>query len=70
MTAADLAEIERTGRRPGLDALAVTTSLDRSSAVLSGATAAWVWGLPRPTGGPPIVHLTDPTDGAVAGAGS
>jgi hypothetical protein len=60
ITACDLAEVERTGRRPGLDALAVTTSLDRSSAVLSGATAAWVWGLPRPRTSPPTVHLTDP----------
>ena len=60
VTAVDLAEIERTGRRPGLDALAVTTSLDRPSAVMSGATAAWIWGLPRPTSDPPIVHLTDP----------
>jgi hypothetical protein len=38
----DLAEVDRTERRPGLDALAVTTSLARPSAVLSGATAAWV----------------------------
>ncbi|MGY1857580.1 type IV toxin-antitoxin system AbiEi family antitoxin domain-containing protein [Modestobacter sp. SYSU DS0290] len=60
VTAADLAEIERTGRRPGLDALAVTTGLARPSAVLSGATAAWVWGLPRPRATPPTVHLTDP----------
>ena len=60
VTAADLAEVERTGRRPGLDALAVTTSLDRSSAVLSGATAAWVWGLPRPRPAEPVVELTDP----------
>jgi hypothetical protein len=60
VTAADLAEIERTGRRPGLDALAVTTGLNRSSAVVSGPTAAWVWGLPRPTNSTTIVHLTDP----------
>ena len=58
--AADLAEVERTGRRPGLDALAVATSLDRSSAVLSGPTAAWVWGLPRPHPSPGTVQLTDP----------
>jgi hypothetical protein len=60
VTAADLAEIERTARRPGLDALAVVASLDRPSAVLSGSTAAWVWGLPRPRQVPPIVELTDP----------
>ena len=60
VSATDLAEVERTGRRPGLDALGVTTSLDRSSAVLSGATAAWVWGLPRPRAGSSTVHLTDP----------
>lgn len=60
VSATDLVEVERTGRRPGLDALAVTTSLDRSSAVLSGATAAWVWGLPRPRSTPRTVHLTDP----------
>jgi len=58
--AADLAEVRRTGRRHGLDALAVATSLDRPSAVLSGTTAAWVWGLPRPRGVPDVVHLTDP----------
>ena len=60
VTAADLAEVERTGRRPGLDALAVTTALDRPSAVLSGATAAWVWGLPRPRSARAGVELTDP----------
>jgi len=60
VTAADLAEVERTGRRPGLDALAVTTALTRPSAVLSGATAAWVWGLPRPRTSAATVHLTDP----------
>lgn len=58
--AGDLAEVERTGRRLGLDALAVTTSIGRSAAVLSGATAAWIWGLPRPITAPPTVHLTDP----------
>jgi hypothetical protein len=56
----DLAEVERTGRRPGLDALAVAASLARPSAVLSGASAAWVWGLPRPRSDGEIVHLTDP----------
>lgn len=60
ITAEDLAEVERTDRRPGLDALAVTTGLGRSSAALSGATAAWVWGLPRPHPSPRTVHLTDP----------
>ncbi|NEK94221.1 type IV toxin-antitoxin system AbiEi family antitoxin domain-containing protein [Modestobacter muralis] len=60
VTAADLAEVERTGRRPGLDALAATAALGRPSAVLSGATAAWVWGLPRPRTAEPTVELTDP----------
>lgn len=60
ITAADLAAVERTGRRPGLDALAVTTSLARPSAVLSGSTAAWIWGLPRPRTTPQTVELTDP----------
>ncbi|MGY1844426.1 type IV toxin-antitoxin system AbiEi family antitoxin domain-containing protein [Modestobacter sp. SYSU DS0875] len=59
-TAIDLAEVERTGRRPGLDALAVTTSLGRPSAAFSGATAAWVWGLPRPRSAGSVVELTDP----------
>lgn len=59
VTAGDLAEVDRTGRRPGLDALAVAASLDRPSAVFSGATAAWVWGLPRPAA-PHPVELTDP----------
>jgi hypothetical protein len=36
------------------------TSMDRPSAVLSGATAAWVWGLPRPRSSSSIVRLTDP----------
>ncbi len=58
--AGDLAEVERTRRRTGLDALAVTASLARPSAVLSGATAAWVWGLPGPQQGTDVVHLTDP----------
>lgn len=61
VTATDLAEVERTGRRPGLDALAVTAGLARPSAVLSGATAAWVWGLPRPTTYSSTIELTDPT---------
>jgi hypothetical protein len=56
----DLAEVERTGRRPGLDALVVTTGLARPSAALSGSTAAWVWGLPRPRGAAQVVRLTDP----------
>ncbi|MGY1837460.1 hypothetical protein ACI79P_20430 [Blastococcus sp. SYSU DS0510] len=60
ISTADLAEVERTGRRPGLDALAVTTHLARPSAVLSGATAAWIWGLPRPRSATPVVELTDP----------
>jgi CBS domain-containing protein len=60
ITAADLQEVTRTGRRPGLDALAVTTSLARPSAVLSGASAAWVWGLPRPRSAAATVQLTDP----------
>jgi hypothetical protein len=60
VTAVDLAEVERTGRRPGLDALAVLSGLARPTAVLSGPTAAWVWGLPRPRSEPPVVHLTDP----------
>lgn len=60
ITAADLDEVTRSGRRPGLDALAVTTTLARPSAVLSGATAAWVWGLPRPRSIAPTVELTDP----------
>ena len=58
--AEDLAEVERTGRRPGLDALAVVAGIDRPSAVFSGGTAAWVWGLPRPASEPRIVQLTDP----------
>ena len=60
VTASDLAQVERTGRRPGLDALAVSVALARPSAALSGVTAAWVWGLPRPRSVPPTVELTDP----------
>ncbi|SEL73990.1 Transcriptional regulator, AbiEi antitoxin, Type IV TA system [Blastococcus sp. DSM 46786] len=60
VTADDLAEVERTDRRPGLDALAVVVGLDRRSAVLSGSTAAWMWGLPRPLSEPAHVQLTDP----------
>jgi hypothetical protein len=40
VSAGDLAEVERTRRRPGLDALAVTTVLDRPSAVRTGGAAA------------------------------
>ena len=60
VTEADLAEVERTGRRPGLDALAVLAGLERRSAVVSRSTAAWVWGLPRPRSSASTVHLTDP----------
>jgi len=60
VSSADLAEVERTGRRPGLDALAVLTGLARPSAVLSGRTAAWVWGLPTPRSATSVVELTDP----------
>jgi hypothetical protein len=60
VSADDMAEVQRSGRRPGLDALAVTTVLERPSAVLSGPTAAWVWGLPRPKTAAEVVHLTDP----------
>ncbi|NYJ07174.1 type IV toxin-antitoxin system AbiEi family antitoxin domain-containing protein [Petropleomorpha daqingensis] len=60
VTAADLAEVTRTSRRPGLDALAVMASLDRPSAVFSGATAAWIWGLPGPRSSTDVVQLTDP----------
>ncbi|NEK86691.1 type IV toxin-antitoxin system AbiEi family antitoxin domain-containing protein [Blastococcus saxobsidens] len=61
VSAADLAEVERSDRRPGLEALAVMAGLARPSAVLSRDSAAWVWGLPRPrTAGAVGVHLTDP----------
>ena len=60
VTAADLAEVTRTDRRPGLDALAVMASLDRASCAFSGATAAWIWGLPRPRSSGEVVQLTDP----------
>ncbi|WP_236829529.1 type IV toxin-antitoxin system AbiEi family antitoxin domain-containing protein [Blastococcus sp. KM273128] len=60
VSAADLAEVEGSDRRPGLDALAVAAGLDRPCAVLSRDTAAWVWGLPRPRGASAAVHLTDP----------
>jgi hypothetical protein len=60
VTATDLDEVQRTGRRHGLDALAVTTGLARPSAVLSAGTAAWVWGLPHPRQATDVVHLTDP----------
>jgi hypothetical protein len=59
VSAVDLVEVERTGRRPGLDALAVAAALDRPSAVFSGGTAAWIWGLPVPLSDPGIVRLTD-----------
>ncbi|WP_158544802.1 type IV toxin-antitoxin system AbiEi family antitoxin domain-containing protein [Blastococcus sp. TF02-09] len=59
ISATDLAEVERTGRRPGVDALAVAAVLDRPSAVFSGATAAWIWGLPLPMSEPRSVQLTD-----------
>ncbi|WP_158657528.1 type IV toxin-antitoxin system AbiEi family antitoxin domain-containing protein [Blastococcus saxobsidens] len=61
VSAADLAEVDRSDRRHGLEALAVVAGLARPSAVLSRECAAWVWGLPRPrTATPVTVHLTDP----------
>lgn len=60
VSATDLAEVERSDRRPGLEALAVMAGLTRPSAVLSRDSAAWVWGLPRPRTAPVGVHLTDP----------
>ena len=38
----------------------MTTVLARPSAVLSHGTAATCWGLPVPTGLPPVVRMTDP----------
>jgi putative AbiEi antitoxin of type IV toxin-antitoxin system len=60
VTAADLATTEAGGRRRALDALAVSRSLSRPSAVLSHGTAAWLWGLPVPADLPPDVRLVDP----------
>ncbi|MEI4272869.1 type IV toxin-antitoxin system AbiEi family antitoxin domain-containing protein [Klenkia sp. LSe6-5] len=57
---ADLAEVEATGRRHGLDALAVLASLDRPTTALAGESAAWVWGLPQPRGATATVQLVDP----------
>jgi hypothetical protein len=60
VTADDLAEVERTDRRHGLDALAVLASLDRPTAVLAGESAAWVLGLPQPHAATTTVQLADP----------
>lgn len=60
VTREDLAEVDRTQRRPGLDALAVTTALARPGAALSHDTAGWVWGLPRSRDVASTVRLTDP----------
>ncbi len=60
VTAADLAEVERSDRRHGLDALAVLASLDRPTAVLAGESAAWVQGLPQPRAATVTVQLVDP----------
>ncbi len=46
---ADLAEVERTQRLPGLHALAVSAAVGGGEMPLAGGTAAWVWGLPRPS---------------------
>ena len=67
VSAADLAEVERTRRLPGLRALAVSAAVGGGAAPLAAGTAAWVWGLPRSArrhGTVDRVHLVDP-----AGAG-
>lgn len=56
-----LTEAEASGRRPLLEAAAVVHTLDRPAAVLSGYSAARVWGLPTPHRLRGTVTLTDPT---------
>ncbi|WP_369139617.1 type IV toxin-antitoxin system AbiEi family antitoxin domain-containing protein [Modestobacter versicolor] len=60
VTMEDLARTEASGRRRELDALVVSTALDRAGAALSHGTAAWLWGLPVPRDLPRDVRLTDP----------
>jgi hypothetical protein len=64
ISTADLAEVQRTRRIPGLRALAVAAAVAPPGTPLSHATAAWVWALPRParrSGTPDLVHLVAPT---------
>lgn len=64
ITAADLAEVERTRRLPGLRALAVASAVAPPGTPLGHDTAAWVWALPRPArrpGAPDPVHLVSAT---------
>jgi hypothetical protein len=61
VTATELAEHERQGRRHRLDCLAVLLDLDRRSAALSHTTAARLWGLPVRRAIDPTIRLTDPT---------
>ena len=56
-----LAAADAEGRRPVLEASAVVLTLARPSAVLSGLSAARVWGLPTPRRLRGTVTLTDPT---------
>ncbi|WP_029434007.1 type IV toxin-antitoxin system AbiEi family antitoxin domain-containing protein [Blastococcus sp. URHD0036] len=57
----DLERAEATGRRRGLDALAVLVALGRPAAALSHLTACHLWDLPVPRAADPVVRLTDPS---------
>ncbi|MGY1741396.1 MULTISPECIES: type IV toxin-antitoxin system AbiEi family antitoxin domain-containing protein [unclassified Blastococcus] len=56
-----MAQMESSGRRHQVDALAVLTALDRPTAALSHLTACRLWGLPVRRDGEAVVRLTDPT---------
>jgi hypothetical protein len=60
ITAEDLARAVRQGRRHRIDCLAILTSLDRPTALISHASAARLWQLPTPEPDDPTIRLTDP----------
>ncbi len=60
VTAEDLAAGVQRGHRHRMDCLAVLLSLDRSTAVLSHASAARLWGLPVARSSDAPIRLTDP----------
>lgn len=61
ITADELADAERRGRRHDVDCLAVLLSLGRTTAAISHGSAARLWRLPVPNDPDPTIRLTDPT---------
>lgn len=60
ITADELADAERRGRRHDVDCLAVLLCLGRTTAAISHGSAARLWRLPVPDDLDPTIRLTDP----------